>query len=843
MVDPEGERQRAALLNEVRMSTRVLADAAQDLRFALRQMRRAPAVTSLIVVTLALGIGANVTMFGAIERLLLRPPPHVREPANVVRVLFQSTEQTGRRGTATVASYPTLVDFRRDVTAFESVAGYSVMNLSLGAGAEAVEVRAAVVSASYFRVLGVNPLLGRVFDEGDGFPSGEGTGGPALAVLSDELWRREYAADRQILGRSIRIGSTSYTIVGVLPAGFRGVESESPEVWLPISVAAATEAPSLWFAGRGSTWISIVARLQYTASRALASKQATQSWQANNVPFGAVGPPASVVAASIIPGRGPDMPREAKVMLWLAGVSTLVLLIACANVANLLIGRAFARRREISVRLALGATSGRLARQMVTEAFLLAALGGGAAAYVAFLGGGLLDKLLLRGGGGSADIRQIALTAVVALGTGILISLAPLAQSTNPDLASALRAGVTVGGGRTSRLRAALLATQASVSMLLLVGAALFGESLRRIEGLDLGIDRDHTLLVRFDLSQYALPTPTLDGIYQEIQRRVRAVPGVTRVAWAEKNPYRNGRAVAAHSLSHDADFYWHVGVMQAPMQAAVDSGFFRTVGATLRGRDFSSSDGAGEPRVAIVNEPLAALLWPGEEAVGQCMLTSFDPTDRACVTVVGVVRGFFRRDILERDQYLVYVPLAQSSVRRPAGLFIAVSRDANAIAPAVRRAFQSVRSDLPAVSIASMYDLLEPEMKPWRLAATMFSAFGGLALLIAVVGLYGVVATNATSRATELAVRIALGARAGHVLSAVAGDGLRAVGFGLAIGIATSLSVSRWLASLLFATSATDPWIIGGVSTLLFGVAIVACLIPTWRVLRLGPASVLRTD
>jgi predicted permease len=817
----------------------------QDLGYALRQLRHAPGVSALIVATLAIGIGANATMAGAVDRLLLRAPAGVRDADGLVRLLFQ---EPGAPVLGGYMNYPALMDLRREVGAFADVAGYTSQALPFGVGPDAPEIRATLVSPSFFSLLGARPVLGRLFTSADGFPEGAAAGGPALAVLGHGFWQRQFGGDPRVLGRTVRLGTLTYTVIGVTQPGFAGVEAEVPDVWLPVTVTAAVELTprQAWLEDRGSAWMLAVARMRPGATRAAAEAQGTTVWRHYNTTPGAPGADTRLLTTSVIRGRGPDRPREVKVALWLGGVSALVLLIACANVANLLLARAFTRRREIAVRLALGAGRGRLARQMLAEAGLLAMLGGVGAVGLAALGGGVLRRLFVSAGlgaGGFVDARLLAFSAAIALGTGMLVSLAPLAQSTTPDLTAGLRAGQASGGGRTSRVRAALLGAQAALCMLLLVVAALFAQSLHRVQSLDLGLDPEQTLSASFNLDRGAMTVAERDAGYAEMLERVRAIPGVTGAARATGG----GRAVAVHTKTHDT---WEhtLRTQGVPYEAAVDSGYFRMLGTSMRGRDFTAADVRGAPLVTILNEPLAELLFPGQDAIGQCVylpIRSNDP-DGDCWTVVGVVQGFwYHRSILNREGLLVYVPLAQRSygLGRPGRLVVSVNGPTAAVIPAVRQAILDAWPGLDRVRVQAMRDTMTPELRPWQLAATMFSLFGAVALVIAAVGLYAVVAFAAAQRSTEIAVRIALGAHARNVLAVVAGDGLRTVVVGLAVGAAAALGIRHWLGPLLFQTSPGDPRIIGGVAALLLGVAALAVAVPTVRALRRDPAAVLRVD
>jgi len=452
--------------------------------------------------------------------------------------------------------------------------------------------------------------------------------------------------------------------------------------------------------------------------------------------------------------------------------------------------------------MALGANLGRIGRQLMAEAVLMAAIGALVAAGVAMLGDRTLRILLVSPGSSDGELSQrLGLVVGIALLSTILVSVAPLLQCRSLDLSTELRAGASTGGKESLRYRHMLVAGQAFLSTVLLIAAGLFVQSMQEIAGLDLGVDKARTVMIRFEVSQAALPKAVIQERYDQIRTAVQSLPGVRRVAFVDKNPYRNGWAVAVHTRQRSAESFWHPGVDQAPMAAAVDSGFFTTVGATVRGRDFSSDDRAEAPPVAIINEPLADLLWPGESAVGQCMFGASRAAAEICVTVVGVTTGFWRREITSRDQYVVYFPLAQHPVQRPAAMFVSTFGDARVLMPAMRRAVQAVLPESPAVALASLDEVLQPEIKPWRMAATMFSIFGVLALGLSAVGLFGLVSFSARQRSSEVAIRMALGARMPHVIWILTRSTMAAVGLGIVAGVTASLCLAPWIRGLLFQT------------------------------------------
>ncbi|MGH7625331.1 MAG: ADOP family duplicated permease [Gemmatimonadaceae bacterium] len=826
---------------------RWLADLRQDLHYALRQVRRAPGFAAIVVGTLAVGIGANVMMASVLDALLFRPPPGISDAGRLAQLVYASARATSHGDMGRSTSYPAVLEFARDVPTFADVAAYDSWSVSLGVGPDALRVRTTLVTPNFFTMLGVHPALGRLFSVADGFPTDGGAGGPPLVVLAYGFWQRQFAGDRSVLGRSVSLGSLAYTIVGVAAPGFRGVQAAAPDVWLPVTVTAPAEFPALWSDGAGSTWLTALARLKPGVSRAIAAAQATAVMR-HSAAAHELDTLYNVIPASVIAGRGPDAPQQTTVLIWLGGLSVLVLLIACANVANLMLGRAVMRRREVAVRLALGVGRGRLARQLFAESLVLVSLGGAAACYLAVIGSRALQVRLLpdTGVGGVLNVRLIGITALIALGVTVVLAMAPWLQSARLDLMRALKGVGGTMGVRTARARTVLLGMQAVIGMVLLVMALLAVQSLRRVLAHDLGVDLNHTAVVYFDLERLLrVPGVGLDSMYGLLAERLRALPGVERVALADAG-YGYGHAAGVYTTEHDDDYYWHVGV-DAPIEAAVDSGFFRTMGAhSLRGRDFDAADRRGAPRVAIINQALGHYLWPGRDALGQCLLLHEPPknSNGPCVTVVGVIPTFQLYDMFNQSTYQVYVPLAQNTYPTlPAIMYIRVRGETAAVIPSVRRAILTARPDLPAPSIAAMESVVAPQLRPWRLAALLFSLFGTVAVLIAMIGLYGVVSFAMAQRASEIAIRRTLGADTGDVLRVIGGDALRTVAVALIVGAAVIVIAHGILEPVLYRTSARDPWIIGGAALTLLLVAVAACAAPTVRAVRTNPAVVLRGE
>jgi predicted permease len=828
----EAHMRRGELLDSVR----------QDVTYAVRQLRRSPGFALAAVITLALGIGANATMFGVIDRLLLRPPAHVVDPARVMYLSYVRTFD-GRTDDQEAFSYPLYRDLR-ETRAFEHVAAYSRTSLALGRGPDARRVRAMRVSANYFMTLGVRPALGRLFvAEDDGNPVA-----PTVAVLGYGFWQSHFGGDAGVLGRSLPLGDGRYTIIGVAPERFVGLGQSAVDLWIPLTAGVDAEDLVNWNKGRQAFWLRVIGRLRPGVTPAAARADASATLRAGDERAG-VSPTwiaernPRIALISALPRRARANDPDAKVSLLLGAVSLLVLLLACANVANLLLARGIRRRREIAVRLALGIGRRRLLRLLVLESLVLAALGGVAAVVVAKWGGELVRRVLFAGidwVDSPVDARVLAYTALAALATGLLAGLAPALQASNPELTGALKEGAREGRVHRSRGRRALLLVQAALTVVLLVGTGLFVRSLRRIEALPLGMDVDRVLVATVSLSGTSYKPAEIRDIYRRLEEAARAMPGVRSAAIGTSLPFSTAWSEEVRVPGRDSLPLTKSG---GPYFNAVSPDFFDAIGTrVLRGRGFTAADRGGRQRVAVVNETLARLWWPNESPLGKCMKVGGDTMP--CAEIVGVVENARRFQVLEDESVQFFIPIEHApSDLRPGALFVRPTGDPAALLGPLRRVLQSAVPNLPYVSVEPFRDQVSPQTRSWRLGATMFGAFGLLALVLAAVGLYGVLAYDVNQRMHEMGVRVALGAQGRDVSRLVVGEGLRIVVLGGAMGFGIAVAAGRFVKPLLFQTSPQEPAVFVVVGVVVLVVALLATVIPAWRAGRVDPVVALRVE
>ena len=828
----ETHMRRAELLDTLR----------QDLTYATRQIRRSPGFTFAAVITLALGIGANATMFGIIDRLLLRPPAHVAVPERIM--LFTYVRMfDGAIGDQETFSYPLYRDLR-ETRDFEHVAAYSGANLALGRGADARPVRAMRTSANYFATLGVRPLIGRLFlPDDDGNPIA-----PLVAVIGHGFWQSHFGGDRNVLGKTLPLGDGQYRVIGVAPKHFVGLGHSTVDVWVPLTAGIDSDQYASWLKGRQAFWLRVIGRLRPGVTPAAAQAAASSVLRAGDHRAGV--DPAWIAKRdprvrfiSALPRHARADDPDAKVSMLLGAVSFLVLLLACANVANLLLARAVRRRREIAVRLALGIGRGRLVRLLVLESLVLAALGGGAAVLVARWGGELVRRVLFSGVqwvDSPVDTRVLAYTALATLATGLLAGLAPALQTSRPELTGALKEGTREGRMHRSRTRRTLLLVQAALTVVLLVGTGLFVRSLRQIEAVPLGMDVHRVLLTTLSLSGISYKPTEVATIYRRLEETARSMPGVRAAAVATTVPFASAWSEAVSVPGRDSLPLTRSG---GPYFNAVGDDFFATVGTrVLRGRGFASSDRGPAQRVVVVNETLARLWWPTESPLGKCMKIGGDTMP--CAEVIGVVENTRRFQVLEDESVQFFIPIEhRPNYAQPSALFVRPASDPAQLIGPLRRRLQSAVPNLPYVRVEPYRDQVTPQMRSWRLGATMFGAFGLLALVLASVGLYSVLAYDVAQRTHELGIRVALGARGRDVSRLVVWEGLRLVVLGGGVGFVVALLAGRFVAPLLFRTSAHEPVVLGVVGLVVLVVAFLATAIPAWRAGRVDPVVALRVE
>jgi predicted permease len=815
-----------------------------DVRRAARGLRRRPGFSLSIVVMLALGIGANATMFGVIDRLLLRPPPHVAAPDQLRQLYLAVPVSPGRSSPIGGFAPGTMRDVETALAGYAEVAASAANpapsgpgNMTLGSGANASPVRGVVVTGGYLPMLGVRPVLGRLLLPADDTVAGAS---PA-AVLGYRLWRQRFGGARTVIGSPIQVDGAWYTVAGVLPPDFRGLELTTPDVWLPLGpvLAARRANPN---GGGEALRLFFIVRLRPGISDAAIETRAAGAFAANTPGMG-----TRTTGADLRPIRSlADMYRDRSVdvSLLTAGVSTLLLLVACASVANMLLARGLERWREIAVQLALGISRGRLVRQLLVESLLLALAGGAAALGVVRWGGALLQPLLLAVTGSvdrPVDGRVLAFTAAVALATGLLAGLAPAVQASRPSLAGALRRGVQEGGGRRARTRTTLAAVQMALCVLLLVGTGLFVRSLRRLHAVPLGLAAEQVVGGTYHLDRTGYDQAAIDALYSRAAERVRDLPGVRSVAVSDMMPFQSLSWMPIHadgvSAGDDAPI---------PVVYHVTPTYFETLGIELRrGRLFGDADRVGAPPVMVVSEALARAYWPAQSPIGRCVHIGADTAP--CTTVVGVVEDVVPMELTSRGKFpQFYVPIAQVTPRwanRALFALPAPGADPRAVAAAMRGAMQGTAPGLPFADVAPLAQGLDHELRPWRLGTSVFGAFGLLALVVAAVGLYGVLAFGVAQRRHEIGVRLALGADGGRVLRLVIGEALVVAGAGIGGGVVLALAGGPLVRGLLYQTAPTDPLVFAVVITMLLAVALVASFLPAWRASRVPPAEALRAE
>lgn len=815
-------------------------DFRQDLQQSARSLLREPRFAGAVVLTLALGIAVNATMFGVVDQLLLRPPPYVHDDPRLSRVYFQ--RQTSDRGlvTYTSASYPVFEALRADTTAFADAAAYWSIDLSLGRGVQARKTLVTLATPNFFQLLGAPLERGRGFSAADWFDGAE-----RIAVVTHEFAVQQFGGVDAAIGRTLSFKKGTYLIVGVTPAGFNGAEMRRTEVFVPIAAAARESLPGNWRTHHDMRWLDIVTRVAagqpaeaINARETLLFRTLARDWKRRGDST------VSVHIGSIVPERRPGGTAEGRILVWLTGVALTVLLIACANVSNLMLARAQRRRREFAVRVTLGAGRGRLMLQLLGEAAMLAGAGGLLALVLSRWGSELLHLTLLSDfsmPAWAADTRALGFTALATGVAAVVSGVVPAVLTSRPDLTDSLKSGVREGGGRGSSARQSLIVAQAALSTVLLIGAGLFVRSLQHALRLDMGYDASHLIVVSVDLEGVVHSDSEYLSFWKRAQERLGTIPGVTSVSQSVTSPFQS--SFSADLFVGEGD---SVGTLKGgePHMNMVSAEYFRTMGTrVLAGRSFMPDEGAGTSAVTVINRALGDQLWPKESPLGRCFRV--EHRTAPCVTVVGVVEPTRAIDVKRNDVPQFYLLLGQDGREDPGmrSLFVRVSLPPAGMVPAIRREVQSLNPSLAYADVTPVEENIAPELRPWRIGAAMFGVFGLAALVVAAFGLYSVIAYDVDRRRHELGVRAALGASRRRVVGVVLATGLRPGVMGVAIGLGISLMASGQLRDLLFETAPRELSVFIGVSLLLLVTSAAASLIPARRAAALDPADVLRSD
>jgi predicted permease len=804
-----------------------------DARYAARGLARSPAFSLTSILSLAIGIGGSAAVYSLVNALLLTPPPGITEPDRVVYV----GRTTNGQGFDTF-SYPTFADLRDRNRTLSGLAAivFETRPASLRGpdGGEAIQV--GIVSANFFSVLGTRPATGRFFlDEEDRAPRTH-----AVAVLSHRYWTERFGADPSILERGVVLNGTPFTVIGIAETGFHGPSVIAPDMWIPVMASPWIGVVDDPRESRRSNWLIAVGRLRENVSRSQATADLatvmTQLAQDHAGIYEGLG--TGVQPVSLFPGEITRM--VALFMTFLFALTGMVIVIAGTNVAGMLVARAAARRREIAVRLAIGASRARLVRQLVTESAVLFAAAGLAGALVARW----LLALLLSFVPSlpvqvsiepAVDWRVVVFALGVSLVAGVIAGLAPALQSTRPSLAPELR--TDVGGAiRRHRLQSTLLVSQVAFSMLLLVVAGLFARALTRATAIDPGFDPANVHIATVDLRLVNHTPETGRQFFDRMLAEAQRLPGVEAAAFSRMIPLGGGGMGLGGVLvdghpGPDSDGSW------GPDWNIVTPAYFDVLRIPLaRGRGFTDADREGTPAVAIMNETLASAIWPNEDAVGK----TFRNEGRT-VTVVGIARNAKYRTLGESPRQFIYVPLAQSYLG-DMSLFVRTSSHA-AMAPVIRRMVATLDPSLPVLVTSTMEEQARLGLFPQRIALWTASTLGGLALLLALIGIYGLTSFEVAQRKREIGIRIALGSSSRDVLRLIAGQGARLALIGVVIGVGGAIGATRLLEGLLYGVSGADPVALVAAAALLLGAALAASWAPARRAAGLNPMIALRQE
>ncbi len=828
----------------------LVREVAEALLQAPRVFRSSPGFSLAVVLTLALGLGANATMFGAVDRVLLSPPEHVQDHRNL-RFLHLSGLGPRTLNSPMAYSFP---DYEaiRNAPGLAGAAAFRprlIMTMGTGEGARRVGVQNA--TAEFFPLLGVQAAVGRFFGADD-----DRGGAPPVAVLSHGFWQREFGGDAEALGRTVTLGSHDYEVIGIAPRGFTGATLQAVDVWVPARMNTILLNGSRPLENRGAWWFRVIVRLEDGVDDHAIGDRLTEATRAAIPPPGPESEPndddtrpAVVHTGSFMAALGPNADDDTATTLWLAGVSLVVLLIACANVANLMLARGIDRRRERAVRLAFGVSRRRLLAQALGEALILAAAGGAAALLVSIWSGRALYELVLPGFAlpdAGINVRLVAFLAVVVVGTTGVAGLLPALQAlrTAPgDVLRTARRGSTRGGGR---LREALTLGQVALSTVLLVAAGLFVQSLNRALEVDPGYDHESLIAVVLEL-QGGVDRQERNEILRESLAGVQALPGVERAALSQSGGPVHGwdemmtlRASGVDSIPLPAQ--------GGPYTYGGSEGFVQTAGFRIvRGRGFEPAEyAAGAMQPLLVSRAMADGIWPGLDPLRECLTlrdgTFVDDGPEPCRPIVGVYEDLIVRGVDDEGQWSLTWPLPLE-LDRFQGILVRAAGDPLELAPRIRSHLLGLSSEIRYVHANPTVTRIESMRGPWKVGATLFSAFGVLALLVASLGLYSVLAFAVARRSREIGIRSALGAQRKDLVSMVVGRAVRLVALGLVMGLGVALLTGRFLESVLFGVPTLNLPVFATVAGVFALAGLTAAWLPAWKATSIDPAGAMAAE
>ena len=811
----------------------MFGDLGHDLRYGVRMLWKNPGFTAVAVVALALGIGANSAIFSVVNTVLLRPLPY-KEPERLVLVWEDDTKHGYPNDTPAAANY---VDWREQNKVFEGMAALADQSFNLTGSGEPERIDGKRVNASLFELLGVAPLHGRAFAAEEDSP-----GANKVVILSHALWQRRFGLDAGIVGRTLTLNGEGHTVVGVMPSDFQFPDRET-ELWVPIAFTQQEAA------NRGRHYLKVIARLkrdvsleQARAEMSTIAARLQQQYPEQNTDLGASVEPLHEHLVGDI--RLP--------LLLLLGAVGFVLLVACANVANLLLARAAVRQKEIALRTALGASRLRLVRQFLTESILLAVLGGAVGLLLSVWGVSLLKSFIPENISQvkaiSVDGRVLGFTILVTLVTGIVFGLAPAAQASRFNLNETLKEGgrdaASARGG--NRVRGLLVIAEVAVSLVLLVGAGLLINSFLRLRNVDPGFRTDNLLTLSVVLPQQKYPDHARrSAFYADMIRRVESLPGVRTAAVTNWIPLVYQGDSMGVTIEGQPVPVPGQGKLPVIVTRVVSPHYFGTMGIQLlEGRGFEDGrDREDSPCVVVVGESVARKYWPGESPLGKRLTPGRPESPDDWCQIVGMVKDVRQRELASEPNALMYFTYAQAGFFAPRYLVVKTEGDPLALAGSVRKTVWEVDRDQPVSNVSTMEGVLSESIARQRFSTLLFAIFAGVALVLAAVGIYGVMSYSMAQRTREIGIRMALGAQRRDVLKLAIGQGLKLVAIGVVVGLAFALALSRVMTSLLYGVSATDPATLVTISVILVAVALLASYIPARRATKVDPLVALRYE